>query len=395
MKILYHHRIASKDGQYVHVEELVSALRKLEHEVVVLGPRLMKGQKFGGESGWVNRLKLSMPSALYELAELAYSVLDYLRLAAAIRAYQPDVVYERYNLYFLSGLWARHRFRLPWLVEVNAPLFDERSRYGGLRLKRLARWSECAVWREADHLFTVSNVLAQRIQVAGIPDERISVIRNAICPERFASLPPREEAKRRLGLGERLVMGFTGFAREWHGLERVIEVLHTRSVPGHFILLGDGPARLGIERRARDAGLDAHITITGVVEHEHIPEFVNAFDIALQPDVVPYASPLKLFEYMAAGCAIVAPDQPNIREILTHNVDALLFDTDDSASFREAVSRLAGDTELRRRLGTAARQRIADEHLTWNGNAERVMARVQVLMETKRDGAKIVSERVP
>ncbi len=384
MKILYHHRVASKDGQYVHIDEMAVALRKLGHEVILVGPKFMQDQNFGGASGWVDWLKRWIPRPLYELAELGYSFVGYFRLSAAIREHQPDVVYERYNLFFLPGLWARRRYRVPWIVEVNAPLFDERCAYGGITLKRLARWSERTVWRGADHLFTVTHVLAARIMQDNVDPARIAVTPNGIQTDVFECLSSREEAKNRLGLAGNTVLGFTGFVRDWHGLERVIEIMQRIRTPCHFLLVGDGPARAALERRANEVGLGPRVTFTGVVPRTQVVGFVNAFDIALQPDVVAYASPLKLFEYMAAGCAIVAPDRPNIREILTHDVNALLFDLDEGDTFFACVARLAGDSTLRARLGEAARATIHERQLTWNGNAMQVVACAKALIS--RDG---------
>lgn len=383
MKILYHHRIASKDGQYVHIEGIVGALRRLGHEVVLTGPELANSQNFGGEAGWVRWLKRWVPGALYELAEFGYSFLDYFRLSSAIRKNRPDFVYERYNLFFVSGLWACRRHRLPWLVEVNAPLVDERCAYGGITLKRLARWSERSVWRGADHVFAVTQVLAHRVEREGVARARLTVTPNGIDLAVFEGLPSRGEAKQHLGLENRLVLGFTGFVRQWHGLERVLDVMQRLHAPSHFLLVGDGPARAALEQRAQTLGLAADITFTGVIERSQVIGFINAFDIALQPDVVAYASPLKLFEYLAAGCAILAPDRPNIREILVHDVNAWLFDPDAPDSFVDAVARLANDIALRRRLGNAAKATIHQKHLTWAGNAERILACARAL----RDGA--------
>src|SRR5690606_10742188 len=108
----------------------------------------------------------------------------------------------------------------------------------------------------------------------------------------------------------------------------------------HFLVVGEGPAREDIARRARERGVADRVTFTGLVPRDDIANVVAAFDIALQPDVVPYASPLKLFEYMILGCAIVAPDTPNIREVLTDGDGAALFDTADPAAFRGAIDRL-------------------------------------------------------
>jgi len=97
-----------------------------------------------------------------------------------------------------------------------------------------------------------------------------------------------------------------------------------------------------------------------------------AFDIALQPDVTQYASPLKLFEYMFFGQAIVAPDTPNIREILTHDHNALLVSPKDPDALAVALQRLCREPELRERLGQNALATLWKKELTWDHNALRV-----------------------
>ena len=125
------------------------------------------------------------------------------------------------------------------------------------------------------------------------------------------------------------------------------------------------------------------VTFAGVAQRAEMPSFVAAFDIALQPYAVPYASPLKLFEYMALGKAVVAPAQANIQEILTHGHDALLFDPDDADGFAASIVRLAGDQALRQLLGKAARETLQAWHLTWRRNAERVTALLEQAVERK------------
>jgi glycosyltransferase involved in cell wall biosynthesis len=382
MRILYHHRIRSKDGQFVHLEEMVHALRSLGHEVEIVGPRHVESEEFGADAGFVAVLKRRLPQALYELLELGYAVADLRELNRAIRRFRPDVIYERYNLYFPSGVWARRRHRLPLLLEVNAPLFEERSRFDGIALRRLARWSERYTWRGADLVLPVTSVLAERIVAAGVSRERIRVIPNGINAENFARLPSREDAKRALGLEGRFVIGFVGFMREWHGLDRVLDFIAQTpfTPPLHALFVGDGPARAGLEARARELGIDQRVTFTGVMARERIPGTLAAFDVALQPAVVDYASPLKLFEYLALGLPIIAPDSANIREVLTDGVNAALFRHDDGAAFTRCLRQVCSDGQLRESLARSARATIDSKGLTWRRNAERVAELAQALV---------------
>ena len=385
MKILYHHRIASKDGQYVHIEEMVKAFRRLGHEIIMVAPSVAENKEFGSEGGFVKLLKQYMPKALYELMELAYSVVAYQKLAKAIKHHRPDVIYERYNLFLPAGVWAKKRFKLPFLLEVNAPLFDERKKYDGVALKGLARWSERYAWRNADIALPVTQVLANRVMQESISADKIRVVHNGIDTDKFSNVPDTNKCKNELGLDGRLVLGFTGFIRDWHGLDKVVELLTCHSgQKRHLLIVGDGPARESIEQRAVELGVSDQVTITGIIGRDKIPAYVSAFDIALQPDVVDYASPLKMFEYLALGRAIVAPDKDNIKEILEHEINAYLFRADDTTAFLEATERLCKDSELRQRLARQAQETINRKNYTWFNNAKVVTGLFESLLKNEQ-----------
>ncbi len=390
MKILYHHRTASKDGQAVHIDEMIHALREQGHEVRVVAPG-MGGDAagpgapadMGAEAGWVKGLRERLPKSLYELLELGYSLVAYRRLARAAREFQPDVVYERYNLFLLSGLMLKWRLRLPLLLEVNAPLVQERMRFGGLGLPWLGHWAERLVWRGADVVLPVTEVLADLVRARGVPTERIVVIPNGINEAHFAQAPSPAQAKDALGWGDALVLGFTGFVRDWHGVDKVLRWLASGQAPAHarLLMVGDGPARADLEALARELGLADRVRFTGVVPREQVPAFVAAFDIALQPAVVAYASPLKLFEYLALGKAVVGPRQPNLEEVLTHGDNAVLFDPQQPGGLEAALTALCQDRALRDRIAAGSGSSIARLGLTWRSNAARVVRMATALVQ--------------
>ena len=396
MKILYHHRTRSKDGQFVHISELIHALRKLGHEVLVVAPAAMEDAEFGSDAGAVALLKRFVPRFAYELMELGYSLLAYRRLKRAVLRFRPDCLYERYNLFLPAGVWIKRKFGLPMLLEVNAPIFEERAKYDGISLEGLAAWSQRYVWRGADVVLPVTRVLADMVQAAGVPDERIAVIPNGIDPDRFGNITlPVEAAKSKLGLRDRLVLGFTGFVREWHGLERVVDLVADRAGGPrlHLLVVGDGPARESLQARARERGIVDRLTVTGVIDRNRVSDYIAAFDVALQPAVVPYASPLKLFEYLGMGCAIVAPATPNIREILADGENAVLFDPDEADGMLGAIDRICADGELRRRVADGAKSTIARKKLTWDGNARRVAGLFEGLLRRRSSVAQSGASR--
>ena len=344
---------------------MIAAFRAGGHTVAVVEPERV-------DALTPSRGKQLMPKLLYELLECGYSAVEFLQLVRAIWKTRPDAIYERANIYMLSGLWAARLFSLPLLLEVNAPLADEREKFGGLAMPRLARWSEAAAWRGADRVLPVTAVLASYVERSDVPKSRIVVTPNGVDQRRFSVDGNAAVVSLPFGAHGGAVLGFVGYIREWHGLPHIVDLMAADDTltNARLLVVGDGPGRSALEQRAAARGISERVHVTGIVERDKLASYIRTFDVALQPEVTPYASPLKLFEYMALGRAIVAPDAENIREVLTDNEDGLLFEPDNTRALGTAVRQLVADGDLRRRLGTAAAAKIAARDLTWRHNAE-------------------------
>lgn len=372
LKILYHHRTRSRDGQSVHIDEMIAAL---EHEgvtVPIVQPQREDALKPA-------RKKQVIPKLLYELLEFAYSGLEFLKLAAAIVRERPDAIYERANIYMLSGVWAARLFSLPLLLEVNAPLTEERGKFDGLAMPSFARWTEEMAWRSASYVLPVTAVLASTIERAGVPPSRIVVTSNGVNVQDFRVVAPEIRPSLPKSFGPGPVLGFVGYVRAWHGLPQVVDLLAQDAAlaTANLLIVGDGPGTAALVQRALRLGVADRVWVTGLVERDGLAAYISTFDIALQPEVTSYASPLKLFEYMALNRAIIAPDAANIREILTHQTDALLFEPNNPDSLASTVRKLVADNALRARLGAGAAEKIHREDITWARNARRVIALVR------------------
>jgi glycosyltransferase involved in cell wall biosynthesis len=215
MNIIYHHRIASRDGQYVHVIAIVNSLRARGHNVFLIGPAGIHKTEFGERNSFIYYMKCLIPRFIYELLELSYCIFSFSRLYFLCRNQNIDAIYERYNLYSPAGALVARHLKIPFLLEVNAPLAQERARYSGLALPKLAQKIEMFTWRAADSVLAVTKVLADIVIATGVAPERVQVVPNGVNPVRFASLPAREAAKAALGLEGKRVVGFVGFVREW------------------------------------------------------------------------------------------------------------------------------------------------------------------------------------
>lgn len=379
LRILYHHRIAASDGMRVHVQELVTAFRDLGHEVLVVGPGSDEGRVAGDEPSGLEKVadlaRKLLPGALAEGLELGYNLVAYRRLARAAAAFRPDVIYERYNLYLLAGHAFARRSGLPLALEINSPLAEEREKFGKLRLKGVARRCEQTLWRSATFALPVTEVLAEKVRAKRGRSEGVEVVHNGARLDVEVAPAAVAAARARLGLAQDdLVLGFVGFVRDWHGVGWAMDVLPQLGAKAHLVIVGDGPAMADLKAGAIAAGLEHRVHFVGAVPHHEVAGHVAAFDVALQIAAVAYASPLKIFDYMNLGRAIVAPDQANIREILTDGRDALLFKAGDAESFKAALIRLSRDDALRARLGQGAKTALIERRFTWADNARRVTA---------------------
>ena len=387
MKILYHHRTRAEDAQGIHIEEIQRGFRQLGHELqeVALIPRggasTVDGSKKARPSAAaraVSKAASFLPGWGYELAEMAGNAVVGAKLLSAIRAFQPDVVYERYSLHHAAGVAAARAAGVPIVLEVNAPLAEERSAHGGLAFPRLARKVESAIWSSATAIITVSTPLADSIVAAGVPRENILVLHNAVRREFFAAERNGQKVRERWGIkpGE-VVCGFTGWFRPWHGLEGFLEAFADAGLAGagaKVMLVGEGKALPALQEIVARRGLGGSVIFTGAVGRDDIADHVAAFDVALQPLATAYASPMKIFEYLALGKPVVAAATPAIAEALTHGRDSLLFPVGDSVAMVSALKQLVNDRALRERLSEGARDTIVSRGHFWDENARRTLA---------------------
>ncbi|MDU0356378.1 glycosyltransferase [Paraglaciecola aquimarina] len=373
MKILYHHRIASKDGQFVHVEELTNAFIEQGHELRFVAPQVNEQSDFGHDGGFVSKLKQALPAWVYELLELTYSLWVFVKLVIAIKQFKPEFIYERYNLYQPAGIWAAKLFNIPIILEINAPLVEERSRYSGLSLKWLAKKVENYTWRHATCCLPVTDVLADHLRQVGVEEENITVIHNGVRQEfidEMLETPINLDKKE-------IVIGFTGFIHPWHGMDKAIEAIaEHKDLPLKLVCIGDGLILPELKEQAKRLGVADKVDFKGLVTRDKVLNFVKEFDITLQPDVTAYASPLKMFEYMAVGSVIIAPDCPNIREILSDD-SALFFEKGNQASFIEKFIYAIENIHQLDNMRAAVKASVIEKRFIWQENSKRVVQLVK------------------
>lgn len=388
MRILYHHRTQAEDGQAVHIRALMRAFEECGHQVDEVSLVRRTGEADAAKESasswsWVSKV----PRFARELMEYAYSAPARRHIMREAAKTDPDFIYERYAFGNAGGVWAKTRLKLPLVLEVNSPMVIELERTRGLSFPKLAKRMEDSIFCGADVVCVVTEVLGEMLVECGVERERLLVTPNGVHLEQYDRPDPEGQARAaRLALGipesfeDQVVLGFVGYYRRWHRLDLALEAM-VRPELAHTLLaiIGDGPAHEELVQRAEALGVRERVFFCGPRAHADIPDLLAAFDVALVPAINPYASPLKLHEYMAARLAVVAPDQPNLREVLVDGDNGLLVEPGHEQAFGEALVSLVTSPDRRAALGRRGRETIEERDMTWAGNARRVIAAVEAL----------------
>jgi glycosyltransferase involved in cell wall biosynthesis len=373
MKILYHHRTLADGAEGIHILEMIEAFRANGHEVVV---RAMAHGSGGGSGhqGPLKRLKALLPGALFELAAVASSLVDYVTFGRALRKHRPDFVYKRHALNDFGVLLAARHHRVPVLLEVNRLYASEQhTRFERLRLGWMCRFFERFAINQASVVAPVSTPLAGFVRALAKNPSRVMVLPNGANPVLFQPKPALREAVRaELAWSDAVVVGWAGILREWHGVELLIKAV--ARVPNlRLLIIGDGPDRPRLEGVIERLHLAGRVMFTGRVSHADVMRYIGAVDIAVSSaDRTGIASPMKLLEYMAMERATVAPRSANIEDLIDDNVDGLLFEPDSEEELAKALRRLALDEVLRLQLGRQARLKVT-RFRNWQRNAQIVV----------------------
>ncbi|MGZ9166382.1 MAG: glycosyltransferase family 4 protein, partial [Anaerolineales bacterium] len=230
------------------------------------------------------------------------------------RALQADLLYSWFPQSAVFGLLSR----LPVIFEIHiqpAGLFGPlwHRAFANLRgLKRLASITRALV-----------EILTSEFGMRFSVDE-VVIAPNGVDLERFASLPDPVAARRQIGLREAPTVMCTGHLYAGRGADLFLTL--AKSLPqAHFVWVGGRPEDIG---NWKQKAASENITFTGFIPNRDLPLYQAAADILLMPysrsimgssgtaDSASVASPMKMFEYMAAGRAIVSSDLPVIREVL-------------------------------------------------------------------------------
>lgn len=371
--------VFGRKGCSVHVQEVVRAFRVLGHEVEIVASRPGGVPPADLADVAVHRIATIDHDGSDEGRERARRA-EGSRSAELLDGLGPiDLVYERYSLWGSAGMsWARRR-GIPGVLEVNAPLPDEQSSFRVLHDRPAADRVAVDALRAAAAVVAVSEPVRQwAVDTVADPTatSRIHVVANGVDTTRIR--PTARPAR-----PSEFTVGFVGTLKPWHGLRTLADAFVSLGdrPDVRLLVVGDGPERPSIVERLGE--MVDRAEFVGAIDPCDVPNQLARMDMAVAPypATATYFSPLKLYEYLAAGLPVVATDVAPVTDVIEHAHNGVIVPPDDPDALAAAIGELHDDPARRASLGRCARLSAEREH-TWTAAVGSILGFAHVPVTT-------------
>ena len=355
--------------------ELCRALARRGHDVQIVAPRreaggadvveVMVPGAGGDETGPVDIVRIRRPRRFFEWT----AVTDIRRIAERM---EPDVLVERFYTFGGAGIWAAHALGLPAVLEVNSPA----RRYPGSwrdRIDRLSLIAPVDRWRRRQLAWSHRIYATSKCLLPPDLQESVTVVTNGVDTQRFQPASVAREP------GGPLRCVYASSFRSWHGaldLVQAVAMCVSRGVDLRVTCLGTGPLWRRAHEEAERAGVLEVIRFAGNVPYEDVPTHLAQADVGLapfNPAAFPalrlgwFWSPIKIFEYLASGLAVVTIGIQELRELLPASV-ARFYTPGDAGGMADTLEALAADRAALKQMQLASRS-LAESRFTWDHQA--------------------------
>lgn len=341
-------------GASVHVQEVVREFLALGHEVTVYTVR--RGADVPADLA--DLLVHEFPVSSGETSQREYDQQCVSReIAQRVLDGGPDLVYERYSLFSTVLAEVVALSDAVGVLEVNAPLIEEERTYRELIDEAGAKAALKTQVTAAAVTVCVSDPVREWVR-ARTGTTRAHTVPNGVSITRITPQPEAED----------VVVTFVGTLKPWHGVADLLEAAALARQPWRLRIIGDGPERANLERRAAELGLDVDFR-GAVAPAEMLSQLAgSAIGVAPYPKLgdssQQYFSPLKVYEYLAAGLPVVASAVGQLPQILA-DLGGLVPPSSPEA-LAASLDELAADPARRADLGRRGRAQAEQQH-SWSG----------------------------
>ncbi len=359
-------------GASIHVQSVVGVLLERGHDVHLVTPRLGGTAPAGVSVHPLTAVGGGQPAEREERARRTDA-----EVAALLDTIEPDLVYERYSLWGRTATtWAQRR-GVPSVLEVNAPLVQEQAAFRGLVDRPAAEDVARSALGAAGVVVCVSDAVQAWVRRTSGRSTGVHVLANGVDTERVHPV----DAPVRPADADPFTVGFVGTLKAWHGLETLLPAfsqLYRADPSWRLLLVGDGPVRGQIEQLAGELGVRDAVELVGAVPPGQVVDQLHRMDVACAPyppSEESYFSPLKLYEYLAAGLPVVASAIGQVPEALRHGALGHLVPPGDATALAERLQQARADVDWRARMRVETRQAAVAEH-TWRAVVDATLALV-------------------
>lgn len=303
---------------------------------------------------------------------------NYIGYAAAYlmehaQALRPSVIHTASNyICGLAGIEAARRLGLPSVYEMRGlwhvtrwskdPAYIDSDQFA------LAQQMELQAAAGADHVLAITGALKEWLVEHGIDENKISLAPNAVDLDQFQVRMRDDNFARQTGCAGKIVIGYIGSFVQYEGLDLLIQAVamlpRVQRDAIKLLWIGDGPALQDLLTQAEALGISDCVVSLGRRPFDEVPRAYSIVDIAVFPRkgqaVCEIISPLKPFEAMAMGKAVIVSDVRPLKEIVEHQKTGLVHEKDNAESLRHALSRMIDDEALRTACGINARAWISE-----------------------------------
>ncbi len=354
-------------GPALHVAYLSAGLRDRGYETTLVAGSVSPGEQSMSYVAEELGVPFTLIPHLHREISPVRDLLATVRLARMIREQRPHILHTH-----TAKAGAIGRLAAVFAGKARPPIVVHtfhghvlRGYFGPLRTA-IFKTLERLLARVADTLIAVSpEVRDDLVALKVAPAEKFTVIRLGIeLDERVAAAAEaRARTRRIMGVPDRrFLVGWigrmTGVKRGGDVL-RAFRLLRDRGIDATLCMVGDGPEREQLEQLAGELGVMRDCLFPGY--QEDVGPFFAAFDAFVLPSGNE-GTPVTAIEALASGCPVVATRVGGVPDVVRDGTDGLLVEPVDLEALAEALARLAGDPELRRRMGEAGRERVVPRY---------------------------------